>query len=460
MHIDEKSYNLSVLVVDDDKYIPQLIHKFLSEIHPSISFKSFSLPSEAIAWARANSFDVAFIDYRLPEMDGLSTIKEIKKIAPHGLFIVITAHSDISIAIEGIRKGVFDFLQKPIIRDLLGLCMERVLNQISLVRENELLQVLLKNQNILLGNSPHMSAIKEKISIFGLSNSPVLITGETGVGKEMVARHLHLAGKNKNAPFVAISCASLPQSLFESELFGYERGAFSGADKQNIGKLEFAGDGTVLLDEVGEIPMDIQVKLLRVLQEREFYRLGGNRSVMLKARIIAATNRDIHKAIAEGTFRKDLYYRLNVLHIDIPPLRQRKEDIEIIAEHFRRKSCLIYEKEVSFSGQVLELMKEHPWPGNIRQLQNVVENAVLSANSNTIEMMHLPQDFVQTQFAGASRLAGLASLSGANNAKNDFTKEEIALSLERHSGNKSKSALELGLTRAQLLYRMKKLRME
>lgn len=460
MHTNGLDGRLSVLVVDDDKYIPRLIHKILSEIHPAISFQSFSLPSEAIEWARSNTIDVAFVDYQLPEMDGLLTIKELKKHAPHVFSIVITAHSDISIAIEGIRKGVFDFLQKPINHDLLSLCMERVLAQIPLVKENELLHGLLKKQNVLLGDSPCMSAIKEKIALFSLSNSPVLITGETGVGKEMVARHLHLAGKNKNAPFVAISCASLPLSLFESELFGYEKGAFSGADKQNIGKLEFAGNGTVLLDEVGEIPLEIQVKLLRVLQEREFQRLGGNRSVTLKARIIAATNRDIHDAVIEGTFRKDFYYRLNVLHIDIPPLRQRKEDVEIITEHFRKKSCLIYEKDVSFSGQVLDLMREHPWPGNVRQLQSVVENAVLSTNSKSIEIMHLPQDFIQTQFARTRHPPGATSVSGTHNPKRGLSMEEIRLSLERHSGNKSKTALELGLTRAQLLYRMKKLRIE
>lgn len=460
MHINGKGGHLSVLVVDDDRYIPQLIHKIISEAHPAISFTSFSLPSEAIEWTRTNAVDVAFVDYQLPEMDGLSTINELKKYAPHLFSIVITAHSDISIAIEGIRRGVFDFLQKPINQDLLTLCMERVLSQIRLVQENELLHELLKKQNILLGNSPHMTAIKEKIAIFSSSNSPVLITGETGVGKEMVARHLHMAGKNKNAPFVAISCASLPFSLFESELFGYEKGAFSGADKQNIGKLEFAGNGTVLLDEVGEIPLEIQVKLLRVLQEREFQRLGGNRSVKLKARIIAATNRDIHSAVIEGTFRKDFYYRLNVLHIDIPPLRHRKEDIEIIAEHFRKKSCLNYEKDVSFSRQVLDLMKEHPWPGNVRQLQNVVENVVLSANSKTIEMMHLPQDFIQTQFARTYHLPGTTSVSEKNKRKRGISQEEILLSLERHAGNKSKTALELGVTRAQLLYRMKKLQIE
>ncbi len=453
----EKTPRLSVLVVDDDKYIPQLIHKILFEIHPAISFKSFSLPSEAIEWARSNTIDVAFVDYRLPEMDGLSAIKELRKYAPHVFFIVITAHTDISIAIEGIRKGVFDFLQKPLNQDLLSLCMERVLSQISLVKENELLHDLLKNQNILLGNSPYMSAIKEKIALFSFSNSPVLITGETGVGKELVARHLHLSGKNKNAPFVAISCASLPLSLFESELFGYEKGAFSGADKQNIGKLEFAGNGTVLLDEVGEIPLEIQVKLLRVLQEREFQRLGGNRSVKLKARIIAATNRDIHNAVIEGTFRRDFYYRLNVLHIDIPPLRQRTEDIEIIAEHFKRKSCLIYEKDVSFSGRVLELMRQHPWPGNVRQLQSVVENAVLSTNSKTIEVMHLPQNFIQTQSTHASHPPNAISASSIKSFKKTYAKEDIISSLERNSGNKAKTALDLGLTRTQLLYRMKKL---
>lgn len=460
MHIDEKGLRLNIIVVDDDKYVPHLIHKFISEIHPAISLKSYSLPSEAIEWARSNPIDLAFVDYRLPEMDGLSTIKELRKYSPHAFFIVITAHTDISIAIEGIRKGIFDFLQKPINQDLISLCMERILSQISLVKENELLQALLKKQNLLLGESPDMAAIKEKINIFGLSNSPVLITGETGVGKEMVARHLHMAGKDKNSPFVAISCASLPLSLFESELFGYEKGAFSGADKQNTGKLEFAGNGTVLLDEVGEIPLEIQVKLLRVLQEREFQRLGGNRSVKLKARIIAATNRDIQKAVNEGAFRKDFYYRLNVLHIDVPPLRQRTGDIEIIAEHFRKKSCLIYEKDVSFGRRVIEFMKSHPWPGNIRQLQNVVENAVLSTNSKTIEMMHLPQDFIQSKFSRSSHQPAMNSVSRANNPKKEFSKEEMVSSLERHSGNKSKTALELGLTRAQFLYRMKKLRIE
>lgn len=454
---------MKLLVVDDERNIVELIRKY-SLFFDFIETEGFSNPAEAIDWAKGNGFDIAIVDYKMPAMHGLALIKRLKERHPDAHYVIMTGYGEMELAVDAIRAGVSDFMHKPVEPEDFRLMVDRIIKLVDLKNRNRIFQKIIRAKEQFIGESPEMLAVKKKMKLAALSDSPVLITGETGVGKEMVAKALHLDGKRKSFPFIAVNCASFVPALLESELFGHEKGSFTGADQRHIGKLESAGNGTVFLDEIGEIPPNAQVKLLRVLQEKEIERIGGNQKITLNSRILAATNRNLAEDMASGAFRKDLYYRLNTIHLHIPPLRERREDIMLLVSVFLLKFCAVYEKNnLSFTPAVEEALRSYEWPGNVRQLENVIDYAVMSCNTTAIDMENLPADLTQnnqTLPSSSSRPPDANADSGLPSIIAVLEREKIETALKNCRGNKSRAALALGLTRAQLLYKLKKYGLE
>jgi DNA-binding NtrC family response regulator len=336
-------------------------------------------------------------DLRMPHLDGMELIKEIQQRGLPVTIIVTTGHGSIDEAVQAIRLGAYDFLTKPIDMDNLFLVIQRALRERALQDEVAFLRQELKNryafQNILSKN-PRMHAIFELINNVAHSTSTVLIEGETGTGKEQVARAIHQSSHSRAGPLIVVNCAALPETLLESELFGHEKGAFTNAVSQRRGRFELADGGTIFLDEVGDVPASMQAKLLRVLQERCFERVGGAQTISIDVRVIAATNRSLQQMVKKGTFREDLFYRLNVVKIDLPPLRERPEDIPLLASHFAEKYARFKGTPIQIAPQAMEILMDFHWPGNIRQLENAIERACVTAQENVIRPENLPADLM------------------------------------------------------------------
>ncbi|MDP6388213.1 MAG: sigma-54 dependent transcriptional regulator, partial [Candidatus Pacebacteria bacterium] len=331
----EQSFILQLLVVDDEKTVVDLVGEYASSID-FLEFQGCCSPNEALDWAKFHPVDIAVIDYNMPKMNGLELINRLEKNNKDSYYLLMTGHAELQIAIDAIRTGVFDFITKPFGKNEFRIAMERIRKHKGIQFQNMFLRDLLRDsygKRKLIGKSVEMASIREKIQLFAKSEAPVLITGETGVGKEVVAQIIHEASNRNQNNFVPVNCSAYAETLLESELFGHEKGAFTGADRLRIGRFELTKNGTILLDEIAELPPQIQVKLLRVLQEKKFERVGGNNTIKLLARIISITNRNIEEEIKNNRLREDFYYRLNTLRIHIPPLRERKNDILLLANH-------------------------------------------------------------------------------------------------------------------------------
>jgi two-component system response regulator AtoC len=454
---------LNLLVVDDRGDILTLIEAFTKSLKP-INFQGFTSQMKALEWANTNSFDAALIDYVMPEETGITLIQNLRKINPEAYFVLMSAHADLDKAIEAIRLDVFDFLVKPFSLQAFEFSMNRILDHRNLKNQNlELRRFLRETFGLgdLIGQSELIQKIKEKIKTYAESDYPVLIHGETGVGKEVVARLIHQNSPRGKSKFVAVNCSSFSESLLESELFGHEKGAFTGADRKRVGRFEFAGEGTIFLDEISEIPTAMQVKLLRVLEQKEFERVGGNETIKLKARIVSATNADLKKKIESGEFREDLFYRINALPIHIAPLRNRKEDVHFLAKHFLKMFNLVAEKNIqSFDPETLATLTDYHWPGNVRQLQNVVNFSALHCDSDTISLDHLPEEvrgnWPKPSVPIENFKLGQSTVENIKAVASDLEKKSILQALQKNKGNKSRTAKDLGLTRSQLLYKLKK----
>lgn len=367
-----------IMVVDDDLYLLAAIEQNL--MLSGYTVETFGNPLEALARLEPTSFSAVLADIRMPEMDGMTLLSRMLEKDPDLPVILITGHGDISMAVEAVKKGAYNFLQKPVDEDVILATLSRAIERRQLVLNNRLLerQLLAAREGCsrfcgLVGSHPVMLGLYSLIETVARETDPVLISGETGTGKELVARAIHTLGLHSDAPYVAVNMAAIPAEMIESELFGHEKGAFTGAIQRKIGKFEFAGEGTLFLDEICSMPAPLQAKLLRVLEDRTFSRLGGNSPIPLQARIIAATNRDLPAEIKRGTFRQDLYFRLNVLPVQLPPLRERREDIPLLVEYFRHE----YfdgraEKATPCPQELLQQLTQRDWPGNIRELRNVV----------------------------------------------------------------------------------------
>ncbi len=430
----------SVLVVDDDR----LVNDFLVETLNRAGYETRAVYSgeEAIARLKERSYDIMLADLKMQEMDGLALIKMAGKIHPEMVSIMMTAFGTIENAVEAMKRGAYDFLIKPVLPDTLELILKRVTETIRLRRENQIMRHDLADrfQNI-VGKSPAMKEIFDLVRSVSDARSTVMITGASGTGKELVARAIHYSSNRSEAPFIKLNCAALPEALVEAELFGYEKGAFTDAKKTNRGRFELADGGTLLLDEISEMPLNLQSKLLRVIQEREFERIGSSATINVDVRIIATSNRNLREYIAKGKFRDDLFYRLNVIPIHICPLEERIEDIPLLVEHFIDKYNHENNKTVKGVDQsALKVLMGYHWPGNVRELENLVERAVVTTKSELLSEDDFPSDLT------LGRLAEDVPALKVPMSLEEGQRYLIIKTLEKFNNNKTKAAEALGIT--------------
>jgi len=432
---------VKVLVVDDEAIVRESLHDWLSDAGYLVLTAENG--HQALEIIEKEKPSIAISDLVMPGMDGIELLKRAKEISPGIEVIIITAYGSIPTAIAAMKEGAYDYIEKPFRPEKAELLVEKLVEHQRLLEENISLRQKLEEryrfENIITKSSK-MQQVIELIKVVAKSNATALIIGETGTGKELVARAIHSQGYRKDKPFVAVSCAALPESLLDSELFGHEKGAFTGAYTQRKGKFEIANKGTLFLDEIGEMSANIQVHLLRVLEGKEFTRVGGNELIKVDIRVVSATNRDLKEAVANGQFREDLYYRLNVVTIELPPLRERREDIPLLAEHFLKKFALENQKKVAgFSPQATEFLLRYDWPGNVRELENAIERAVILAKNSLIEIADLPHQSLSLAYS---------ALPGKN--LKEMEKNHIWGVLSETRGNYSEAARILGITRMTL----------
>jgi two-component system response regulator HydG len=445
----ESKTKARLLVVDDEPSARSGMEKLLQQEGYIVDVAADG-PS-ALGIAAESPPDVVITDLKMPKMDGVALLAKLREQDRDLPVIMVTAFGDVGSAVTAMRAGAADYLTKPVDFDALAMAIERALERRELRAEADELRRQLREREGdglggLIGASPAMQKVYRTARQVAGARATVLITGESGTGKGELARAVHQKGPRQNAPFVALHCAALVESLLESELFGHERGAFTGAEKRRIGRFEQAHSGTLFLDEVGEIPPSTQVKLLRVLQERTFERVGGNEPIQVDVRLIAATNRDLAADVQEGRFREDLYYRLNVVHIDMPPLRVRDNDVLLLANHFLRRFASDNRRKIEgFSDRARAKLLAHRWPGNVRELENAIERAVVLCEGNRIEEEHLPIE-VAPVAKGAIRIPG-ATMA-------EIERFAILSTLEATNGSTTKAAEMLDISVRTIQYRL------
>lgn len=444
-----------ILAIDDEEEMLKNYSRLLSKM----GYDCLTEADSKKALEMIDSFDpdVVISDLRMPDMSGLDLLGNIRELDPAIPVILVTAYGDIPTAVESVKRGAFDFITKPFSFEQLRITLDRALKYKTLTDENRKLKEQLRvcSDLDIIGKSAPMREVIEVVSRVASTDANILLTGESGTGKEIVARVIHSRSLRSTKPFVPVDCAALPENLLESELFGYEKGAFTGAHTMKKGLLETAYEGTLFLDEIGEMSLSLQAKLLRTLQERVVRRLGSNKFIPVDIRIISATNKDLKKAVQEGSFREDLYYRLNVIHIHIPPLRERKEDIPLLALHFLKRFSSIHKKRVdSVSPGAMLALEAYQWPGNVRELQNVMERAVIMTVSGRIEIEDLP-DNLRSQEPDGGGIQGYANrplnLLPYREAKEawlaTFERNYLQSLLEDTSVNISRAAAIAGINR-------------
>ena len=449
-----------ILVVDDEPKMRRVLEIMLQKMGHRVL--SAGNGREALAVFQANTIDLVITDLRMPEMDGIELLASLRAQESDVPVVVITAHGTIETAVAAMKHGACDYILRPFDIDVLELAIERALNSADVARQNTFLkQEINRGWDAFVGTSQAMRDVYELIQRVGPSKASVLITGETGTGKELAARAVHNASPRRDKLFVPINCAAIPADILESELFGYEKGAFTGAIKERVGKFELADGGTIFLDELTEMPLALQAKLLRVLQENTVERLGSNRVIHLDNRIIAATNRDPLDSVREGKLREDLYYRVNVFSIELPPLRKRSEDIAGLVEHFVSKHGHSAEK-TSLTPKALERLGNYPWPGNVRELENMVERALILSGGGLLDETHFmlqPKTNEKQQSASVST-QGIKALPALNQAVEELEARLIDDALAQADGNKAKAAALLDISERTLWYKLKKYRPE
>ena len=441
----------AVLIVDDEEIQREMLGGYLRKKGYSVHVASSG--PEALDIIGETTIDIAISDQKMPEMDGLELAGKIRTNHPNISIIMLTAYGSIDDAVRAMKKGVEDYLTKPLNLDELDVILDRILEKRELVRENELLREQVRKAPHIPGIvylSAAMEGVMSKVVRAAESRATVLITGESGTGKELVARAVHELSDRKDRHFVAVNCSSVPDNLIESELFGHEKGAFTGADRLRIGRFEQADGGTLFLDEISEVPQSVQVKLLRVLQERAFERVGGNENIRVDVRIVAATNRDLEEEVKQGRFRQDLYYRVNVVGIEIPPLRMRKGDIPILVEHFIRLYANEHGKTIrSITPETLDRLVKYPFPGNVRELGNVIEQAVVLTRGDIITARDLPMRISSLEGEPSDGLS-------LEEQVERLEKTHLFRAIKEAGGNKSAAARILGISERKIRYMLKK----
>ncbi len=446
----------TVLIVEDEPKMRRLLELNLGE--DGFNTISAGDAEAGLKLLNSSAVDLVITDVKLPGMDGMEFLQAVKRVQAALPVVVMTAFGTVETAVQAMKLGASNYLLKPFSLDEMRLVVRKELGVRKLHDENrslrEALQQRYQHPNIVARSKP-MQEVLAMVEQVAATNSTVLLGGESGVGKDLIARAIHERSRRASGPFVKINSTAIPENLLESELFGYEKGAFTGAAASKPGKFELADKGTLFLDEIGDVPGSTQVKLLRVLQEREFERLGGTRTHKVDVRLVAATNRDLRAALEQGTFREDLYYRLNVVPIDIPPLRERKEDIPELVELFLKRAAAESGKEFSgISPDALKLLMQHHWPGNVRELQNIVERAAALARGPMIEVGDIHLDVTRPKAAN-----GTATLPEGMTLE-QWEDEIIREAVRRTNGNKSQAARRLGLSRNALRYRLSKMGIE
>jgi two-component system, NtrC family, response regulator AtoC len=447
----------TILVIEDEAKLARLLELNLTEA--GYATRSAADAETGLKILRQEKIDLVLTDLKLPGMTGLEFLQAARRTAANLPIILMTAYGSIETAVEAMKAGASDYVLKPFSIEEIKLIVSRELESRRLREENRSLRDALGQRyefKNIIGRSPAMQEVLATVERVAPSNSTVLLGGESGVGKDMISRAIHEHSRRAAGPFVKINCTAIPENLLESELFGYEKGAFTGAVTSKPGKFELANEGTIFLDEIGDVPGTIQVKLLRVLQEREFERLGGTKTHKVDVRVIAATNRNLRDALEEGTFREDLYYRLNVVPISIPPLREHKEDIPYLVDSFIARFAKASAKVITgITPAALALLVDFHWPGNIRELENIIERAVVLTAGPKIDIADIHLDVSPTKVHDADSSG--APFLPAGLTLEQFEDEIIKEALRRAGGNKSQAARLLGLSRNALRYRLSKI---
>jgi two-component system nitrogen regulation response regulator NtrX len=447
----------SILIVDDEPAIVTSLSQILAD--EGYQVETAKSGSDGLKIVAAEPPALMLLDIWMPDMDGLETLKRVRELAPTVQVMMMSGHGSIETAVKAIKLGAYDYIEKPLSLDNVVLRVRHALEQRRLTQENLSLRTKVARRYELVGSSPAMQRLRQLIETAGPTNGRVMIAGENGTGKELVARAIHLHSPRRDYPFIAVNCAAIPETLIESELLGHERGAFTGATTQKRGQFEQADGGTLFLDEIGDMSLSTQAKVLRVLQEQQFTRVGGSKVIKVDVRVIAASNKNLAKEIEKGTFREDLYYRLNVLPIEVPPLRDRKEDVPSLVKHFLQ--VLAEEqglKRKDMTPEALDVLHRYEWPGNIRELRNLIERLLIMVPGPVIEAAHLAP-LLQTRSAGqaasAAPVLAAPSYPSLRDARNAFEKEYIGRKLREHNWNVSKTADDLKVERSHLHRKIK-----
>ncbi|MFA6823239.1 MAG: sigma-54 dependent transcriptional regulator [Geobacter sp.] len=450
----------TILIVDDEAFIRENVQRVLTE--DGYRVLEAANGQQALELIAAEEIDLALLDLNLGPDNGLTLLSSFKELSPELLVIIITGYGSVESAVDALKLGAFDYMKKPFKADALRVIVKLALQTQELRREVRSLRRSsdLGEQTRLLGTSPLFVAALEQVrDVARIPSATVLVTGESGTGKELVARAIHTLSDRREHPFVAVNCASIPAELMESELFGHERGAFTGATIRKTGLFEEANNGTIFLDEIGDMHATLQAKLLRVLEERTVRRVGGSRDLPVELRVIAATNRNLEERIKAGSFRADLYYRLNVVPIQLPPLRERKEDIGLLAKYFLDSFSRSFGKDFQgIAPEALQLLESYGWPGNVRELKNIIERITIMANGTLLTLEHLPAD-LSRQTANVGQPIAVPSLAGAQGleqALSSFEQQLIRQALQQTEGNVVKAASQLKIPRGTLRYKMEK----
>ncbi|MFQ5650134.1 MAG: sigma-54-dependent transcriptional regulator [bacterium] len=438
----QKNTTFKILIADDEESITEGLSAMLQEEGYQTAVADDG--TAALRLLEKQPFNLVLVDLLMPGLTGLELLQEVKKKQLGVEVIIITGHGTISTAVEAMKAGAYDYLTKPIDPNRLRTIVPKALERQELIAQNRKLRQTVKNLSRfeeMVGRDERMQRVYDMITAVADTTANVLITGESGTGKELVARAVHNKSSRANGPFIAVNCSALPRDILENELFGHERGAFTGAVKEKAGCFEMANKGTLFLDEIGEMPPDTQSKLLRVLEERRFRRLGGTKEIHVDVRVISATNCDIQRALKDGLLRQDLYFRLSVMDIELPPLRERMSDLTLIANEFLQRYNQKNNKNVQgFSAECMELLRKYKWPGNVRELKNMVERAVILCRGETIELQHLPRHmfFPEQEASGDSIELG--------KPLHEIEREIIFRTLEMTNNNKTKAAQILGIS--------------